>query len=75
YTTLHLFIRQDLFSIFLILLSNTFFVCFSLTPCQWMRIIGTLNFPASVYCYFFSVCVLFAQFNCCIDNYRKINNH
>ena len=59
YTTLHLFIRQDLFSKFLTLLTNTSFVCLSLTPCQWMRIIGTLNFTASVYCYFFSVCIFF----------------
>jgi len=40
YTTLHLFIRQDLFFKFLTLLTNTTFACLSLTPCQWMRIIG-----------------------------------
>ncbi|WP_216354393.1 hypothetical protein, partial [Gilliamella apicola] len=47
YTTLHLFIRQDLFSKFLTLLTNTSFVCLSLTPCQWMRIIGISFFLAS----------------------------
>ncbi|MCX8698310.1 hypothetical protein, partial [Gilliamella sp. B3000] len=41
YTTLHLFIRQDLFSKFLTLLTYTCCLCLSMTPCQWMRIIGT----------------------------------
>ncbi|MCX8607646.1 hypothetical protein, partial [Gilliamella sp. B3771] len=47
YTTLHLFIRQDLFLKNLILLTNHFLRLLSLTPCQWMRIIGTSFFLAS----------------------------
>ncbi|WP_232343783.1 MULTISPECIES: hypothetical protein, partial [unclassified Gilliamella] len=61
YTTLHLFIRQDLFLKFLTLLTNTTFVCLSLTPCQWMRIIGTSFFLASDYCKFIFVCLFFTQ--------------
>ncbi|WP_294965407.1 hypothetical protein, partial [uncultured Gilliamella sp.] len=40
---------------------NLIATSFSLTPCQWMRIINTSFFLASKDLYIFSVCLLFSQ--------------